>query len=64
MQRPSVLDLKIGVKKWKASNVKFASSTSPTHNFRMCGMKVFQPKTQKIIFKDKFYHQSIGPNEI
>lgn len=65
MQKPSTLDLKIGIRSNnKPSNLKFIKSTTPTHNFRMCGVKVYQPKTSKVIFKDKYYHHTVGPDSI
>jgi hypothetical protein len=40
MKKPCVLDVKLGIRKWKPSHTKFKNSTTPTHNFRLNGCKV------------------------
>lgn len=40
------------------------NSTTPTLNFRMCGVKVYQSKKKKSVFKDKYYHQTIGDDKV
>jgi hypothetical protein len=64
MNHPCILDIKLGIKKWKASHIKFKNSTTPTHNFRMCGVKVYQSKNNRVVFKDKYYHHNVGESEI
>ena len=39
-QVPNILDLKLGQKKFKKSSVKFESSTTNSHNFRINGMMI------------------------
>ena len=37
---PNILDIKLGTKRYKESNVKFAKSTTNSHHFRINGMVV------------------------
>jgi len=37
---PSIIDLKLGIKKAKKSNAKFATSTTNSHKFRINGEMV------------------------
>lgn len=43
--KPCLLDIKLGIKKEKKSNVKFANSTTNSHRFRMNGLSTYQHKT-------------------
>ena len=65
MQQPCSVDFKIGTgSKKKFNTPKYAKSTTYTHHFRMCGAKVYQPSRNTTVFKDKYYHQQVGPDQI
>lgn len=59
------MDIKLGRKlKAKASNKKFATSTTNSHNFRINGMKNFNNKTGESSFVNKYYFQKTTEEEI
>ena len=59
------MDIKLGKKlKQKASNKKFATSTTNSHNFRINGMKSFQSKSKEHCFINKYYFQKTTEEEI
>ena len=58
---PNIMDLKLGTKKPKKSNVKFAKSTTNSHKFRINGMMVGLKKGDifEECFVSKYFGQSI-----
>ena len=60
MKHPCMMDLKMGSvpynpKKTEKQLLKINSSTSGKLGFRVCGLEVFQSKTKKIIFRNKYW---------
>ena len=65
-KKPNILDIKLGKKKPKKSNVKFENSTTNSHCFRINGMVINLNDGDKLeeCFLSKYFGQKITVDEI
>eukprot|EP00041_Stephanoeca_diplocostata_P007962 m.114006 g.114006 ORF g.114006 m.114006 type:complete len:379 (-) comp17114_c0_seq1:161-1297(-) len=71
--KPCVLDLKIGTRSYaddaspqkRAKHIeKVSSTTSSSLGFRVCGMQVYNRKSQRYFYQDKYHGRSLTPETV
>jgi len=58
---PNIIDLKLGIKKYKKSNDKFANTTTNSHKFRINGMMTALKRDEEYeeCFVSKYHGQKL-----
>lgn len=72
LKAPCVLDLKMGTRQYgmeateakqRSQTNKCNKTTSRSKGVRICGMQMYDARTEKFVFQDKYYGRRVKPDE-